>query len=265
MPDEKELVGGSEPEEEDEDLEPEEEEEEEESSAPKLDPTTALEQRIAALEQAHRQSVQDLRSAVGRVQSLAARLDKTNDPQVEAKLRQELAGVSDLLGLVTDSIDESILPRDVKQRVAGAQVAARAAVADAEINRRIAEAVAPILRENTVRSTPQEIDADAIEASAVAQIRALGLDDTDPAFNWTTAAALLHSQGPAAMWSYFAGVERQLLSAKDAGPQRRPRTNSPRNTGPANNPDVTTQMEKAMDSGDLAEGLKLLKSLGVNV
>lgn len=187
-------------------------------------PVTALEARIGALEAAQRQSVLEIRSAVGRVQSIAAKLDKTNDPQIEAKLRSELAGVSDLLGLVTDSIDETILPRDVKQRVKTAQDTIRNTAADAEINRRIAEAVG-------AREVPQTSDADALEAAVVAQIRSLGLNDQDPSFNWGQAASILRTQGEQAMWAYFGEVEKGLL-AGEAGPQRRART-APRAAAPS--------------------------------
>lgn len=185
------------------------------------DSLSVIEGRIAALEAAQRQSVLEIRSAVGRVQSIAAKLEKTNDPQVEAKLRTELAGVSDLLGLVTGSIDDTILPRDVKQRVADAQAQIRRAAADDEINRRIAVATQNLVPQPTTQN------ADAVEAAVVAQIRSLGLDDTDPAFNWTEAAGILRTQGEQAMWAYFGGVERQLLggntAVSDGGPQRRTR------------------------------------------
>lgn len=187
-------------------------------------PVTALEARMVALEAAQRQSVLEIRSAVGRVQSIAAKLDKTNDPQIEAKLRSELAGVSDLLGLVTDSIDETILPRDIKQRVKTAQDTIRNTAADAEINRRIAEAVG-------AREVPQTSDADALEAAVVAQIRSLGLNDQDPSFNWSQAASILRTQGEQAMWTYFGEVEKTLLEV-EAGPQRRART-APRAAAPS--------------------------------
>lgn len=177
-------------------------------------PITAIEQRIVALEAAQRQSVLEIRSAVGRVQSIAAKLEKTNNPETEAKLRSELAGVSELLGLVTDSIDESILPRDVKQRVANAQETVRRAATDAEINRRIEAATANLVPQ------PSGINTDAIEAAAIAQIQSLGLNHNDPAFDWRQAASLLHTQGEAAMWAYFGEVERTLLTT-EAGPQRR--------------------------------------------
>lgn len=182
------------------------------------DPTIILAQRIAALEVAQRQSVAEIRSAVGRVQSLSAKLDKANDPQVEAKLRTELAGVSDLLGLVTDSIDESILPRDIKRRVSDAQVTARAQATDAEINRRIAAATAP-----TEPVITTNVDTNLIEAAVVSQIQGLGLNDKDPAFDWVRAGMLLNTQGQAAMWSYFGEIEKQLLadSNSDGGPKRR--------------------------------------------
>jgi len=182
-------------------------------------PTTALEQRIAALESAQRQSVLEIRSAVGRVQSIAAKLDKTNDPATEAKLRTELAGVSELLGLVTDSIDESILPRDVKRKVSDAQATMRRELADAEINRRIAEATQSQM---PISTGP---DVNALEAAVVSQIQSLGLNDQDPAFNWAQAATILNTQGERAMWAYFGEVERQLLtgSVPEGGPQRRTR------------------------------------------
>ena len=189
----------------------------EETETTETDPTTALEGRIAALETAQKQSVQEIRMAVGRVQSIAAQLTKTsNDPQLETKLRTELAGVSELLGLVTDSIDESILPRDVKQRVSIAQDTIRKAAADAELNRRIAEATA------NVTPQAQGLDTDAIAAAVEAQIRSLGLNDKDPAFDWPRAASILHTQGEAAMWAYFGDVEKRLLvGGDDEGPVRR--------------------------------------------
>lgn len=232
-----------------------EETEEESPDSAKRD--SAIEQRLVALEAAQRQSVLEIRSAVGRVQSIAAKLDKTNDPQVEAKLRTELAGVSELLGLVTDSIDESILPRDVKRRVSDAQGAIRAAAADAEINRRIAEATRQPV------SAPPGTEADAIEAAVVSQIRSLGLNDQDPAFDWGRAARLLQTEGQSAMWAYFGEVEKTLLEAPaSAGPQRRPKTTSPKASGPAAaEQDFATQLEGIKN---LDEGVALLRSLGIN-
>lgn len=218
---------------------------------------SVIEYRIAALEQAQRQSVLEIRSAVGRVQSIASKLDKANDPQVEAKLRTELAGVSDLLGLVTGSIDESILPRDVKQRVADAQSAIRKAAADAEVDRRIAIATA------RPDSMPAGIDANNIEAQVVSQIRSMGLDDTDPAFNWTTAAAILNTQGEQAMWAYFGGVERQLMAGgadTEGGPQRRTRA-APRATP---SEATKTGVDKFLDPNTpLAEKLAEMRAQGL--
>lgn len=231
-----------------------------EESTAEASPFSALEAKIAALEQLQRQNVNEIRSAVGRVQSLAAKLDKANDPATEVKLRSELAGVSELLGLVTDSIDESILPRDVKRRVADAQAEARAAAADAEINRRIAAATAP--------KQEQGYDVDGIESAVVAQIRSLGLDDSDPAFNWQQAAQILGTQGQAAMWDYFGRVERELLTKggetpPEAGPQRRPRTTAPRSAGPTAPNDVGAQLANAVDGNDLQAGIDALRKLGV--
>ena len=247
MPDEEELVGS----------ETEAEVSEEDATEEVEDPNSKIEERLAALEAAQRQSVLEIRSAVGRVQSIASKLDKTNDPQVEAKLRTELAGVSELLGLVTDSIDESILPRDVKRRVSDAQTAIRAAAADAEINRRIAEATRQPVAD------PPSTDADAIEAAVVSQIRGLGLNDQDPAFDWGRAARLLRTEGQAAMWTYFGEVEKQLLdSPTSAGPQRRPKATSPKASGPAPaEQDFATQLE---NTTNLDEGVALLRSLGIN-
>ena len=219
-----------------------------------------IEERLAALEMAQRQSVLEIRSAVGRVQSLASQLDKTNDPQVEAKLRTELTGVTELLGLVTESIDESILPRDVKRRVADTQAAVRAAAADAEINRRIAEAT------RTPAPQPTGVDPNQIEAAVVSQIRGLGLNDQDPAFDWSRASQILVNQGESAMWNYFGEVEKQLLTAggSSEGPTRRPRsTTAPRTTGATPPPaDVATQLENAKD---IDAQVAILRSLGINV
>lgn len=226
----------------------------EDSESTEDSPITAIEQRIAALEAAQRQSVLEIRSAVGRVQSIAAKLDKTNDPQVEAKLRTELAGVSELLGLVTDSIDESILPRDVKQRVAQAQAVIRKEAADAEINRRIAEA--------TANTTPAQPNTSNLEAAVVAQIRSLGLNDQDPAFNWPQASMILQTQGEQAMWSYFGEVERQLLAgaAPEGGPQRRARS-APRAAG---TPQAKSGVERFLDKDlPLAEKLAEMRAQGI--
>lgn len=211
-------------------------------------PYTALEAKIAALELAQRQTVNELRTATGRVQSLASQLQKTNNPETEARLRTELSGVSDLLGLVTDSIDESILPRDVKRRVADAQASIRASAADAEINRRIAAGVASALPQQATND--YGLDTNRIEQAAVAQIRALGLNDQDPAFNWSQAATLLHTQGEPAMWAYFAGIERDLLaSTTEAGPQRRGRT-APRAAAATSRSGVDAFLSKDVSDAD---------------
>ena len=222
-------------------------------------PDTKIEERLAALEAAQRQSVLEIRSAIGRVQSLQAQLSKTNDSQVEAKLRQELNGVSELIGLVSESIDETILPKDVKRRVQDVQNAARVAAADAEINRRIAEATRP------AQAAPQS-DADQLEAAVVSQIRAMGLNDQDPAFDWGKAASILANSGQAAMWAYFSEVEKTLLGATpaDEGPARRPRQTSPKTVTPTADVDNTAQLTKLADDGDLDKAVALLRSMGVN-
>lgn len=236
-------------------------EETEVEETPEDSQVALIEKRIAALEQAQLNSVTEIRRAVGRVQSLADQLNKVNDPQKEAKLRTELAGVSDLLSLVTDSIDETILPRDVKRKVADAQAATRAAAVDADIARRVAEATAAA---QPVAAVPG-LDANALEAAVVAQIRGLGLNDTDPAFDWGRATQILASQGQSAMWSYFAEVEKTLLEQQaPTGPQRRPKTAAPKTVTPAANSDITSQLEAAADSGNLDAAVKLLRELGIN-
>ncbi len=221
------------------------------------DPTVVLANRVAALELAQRQSVAEIRTAVGRVQSLAAQLEKTKDPAAEVKLRNELAGVSDLLGLVTDSIDESILPKDVKRRVADAQAAARSAVADAEINRRIAEATAP----PAVVTQAAGSDPNALEVAVIAQIRSMGLDDKDPAFDWSKAGQILATQGQAAMWQYFGEVEKTLMGLPpEGGPQRRGKA-APKAAG---TPSEQTDLEKFLDkNASLEDKLAQWRALGI--
>ena len=197
-----------------------------------------FEARIAQLEQYHtmtQQQVSQLTAAVGRAQSLADKFEKTGDPKVEDKVRAAMAEVYDVLGTVSENIDDAILPAAAKARVASAREAVRKVAEQAEIDRRIAEAV------GAVAPPPVQPNANAeyartVEAQVVSEITAKGLNPDDPAFNWQHAATLLHGAGgQPAMWEYMRGQIAALAGTDDGATlRRRPRV-SPPPAAPANN------------------------------
>lgn len=243
-------------------------EEVDETPVESASPTDAFEARMAQLEQSQQLTATQLRqltAAVGRAQSLADKFDKTGDPQVESKVRAAMAEVYDVLGAVSDSIDPAILPDSAKQRVATARDATRRAAEQADIERRVRDAVAA--------STPQpaaQPDANAyatsVEAQVVTELTGLGLNPDDPAIDWGRAASLLHGAGGVtSMWAYIREQEKTLL---DGGPRRRP-SPAPKPAGVTETVTIDTLIEQystdpsKMKPADRAEAEKYMLGVGI--
>ena len=195
-----------------------------------VSPDKAFEDRVARLEatqQVTATQIQQITAAVGRVQSLAAKFDKTGDPQVEDKVRAEMANVYALLGEVTDNIDDAILPRSAKDKVESARQAARRVAEQADIDKRVQDAIA---KNAPAPAAAPEIDANAIEARVIAEVAKAG-GDADK-LDWDMAATLLHGVGEPAMWKFISTqVAAQLKENETA--KARPRVQSPPAAGPA--------------------------------
>lgn len=184
--------------------------------------------RIEASQQVTNSQIQQINAAVGRVQSLAAKFDKTGDPQVEDKVRAAMADVYAVLGDITDNIDDAILPRSAKAKVESAREAARRVADQMEMDTRVQAAVAKIAPQPA--STP-EIDANAIEARVLAEVARVGADADK--LDWDAAATLLHSAGEPAMWKFISGQVAAQLKEIEGSKTARPRVQSPPAAGPA--------------------------------
>ena len=215
-------------------------------------PDKVVEERFARIEASQQMTaaqIQQITAAVGRVQSLAAKFDKTGDPKVEDKVRAEMAGVYSLLGEITDNIDDAILPKSAKVKVESAREAARRVADQLEIEQRVQDAIAK--NAPAPAETPQ-IDANAIEARVLAEMARVGADPDK--LDWDTAASLLHGAGEPAMWKFINGqVATQLKEIE----KPRPRVQSPPAAGPAK------ELDPLDPSKTIAERTAWLRANGI--
>ena len=211
-------------------------------------PDKAFEERIARIEAAQQMTqrqVQQVNAAVGRVQALAAKFDKTGDPKVEDQVRAAMSEVYDVLGTVADGIDGAILPESAKARVNAARESARKVADQQALDNKVREAIAAA----TPKPETPNIDTTAIEAAVLAKFAKSGVDPEK--FDWELAATLLHGAGEPAMWKYVDAQEKLLKTeTNEGGPATRPKA-SPAPAGVANTNLDTLLAEYANDPTEM--------------
>lgn len=204
------------------------------------DPTVALAARLGGIEAL----ATDLRRTVGRIQSA---LDKPIPPDNSA--REQYTQLLELLGDLTEGIDETALPGDVKQRVRTARAAAARKLEQeallAQVDQRVARTRAP--------------DVSALTLELEAEIREYGLNPDD--FDWANAGTqALATGGPAGAKAYFRQQIREKLTA---APPKRKAPVTPPPAGPVRSTEEQLASVDLTSSGGLDEALRLMKSLGV--
>ncbi len=190
-----------------------------------LDPQAAelatLKAEVAALRNLNTSQSRDLIAAVGRLQSLADKVEQTpaDDPRV-AGLTAQMEAANEMLDALLD--DEAVDPK-VKERAQRARSNVQAKTDRQELEalkREVAAMKAP-------KSTPAPdagLTKSSFEVGVETAILAAGLDPDDALFDWGgEATRLLRSQGPAVALTYFKTQIAAGLEAKAAAGRRQGR------------------------------------------
>lgn len=177
---------------------------------------TAQQAEITALRGGHTKSQTDLLTAVGRLQSLQAKVDAgTGDAGAVSKLTAQMTAANEALDALLE--DETVDPK--------VRAKATAARTKADANSEIAELRREMAAMKAARAVVEPTNAPSpFETGIVAAIEAAGLDPDDTAlFDWRgMASSLLSTQGPAAATAYFktqiaAGLEAKATAGRRQG------------------------------------------------
>lgn len=190
-------------------------------SSDTVDELAELRAEVARLRQSA-VDVEDLKRSVGRLQSLATRMDsgRGDVTALREQYDSQLEGVTELIGQLTESLDESVLTDpSVRNRILQAREVARRAAEREKLKKELKEEVAP------QRETPQtgelnQAYADALSVSLEEEIRDAGLDPDSEHFDWNRANTLLVSDGGAAVRKYIRSQIRTALTEEAASTRR---------------------------------------------
>lgn len=213
----------------------------------------SLQAEVAALRASDTQRQTALISAVGRLQSLQAKVDAGNgDAETLSKMDAQLSAAHDMLDALLE--DEAVDPK-VRAKAQAARTKATSKSELDELRRKVEKLEAPKATaqpETTNAPTPFEV-------GVVTAIEAAGLDPNDAIFDWKgEASSLLHTQGAAAARDYFKRKIAEGIEAKAAAGRRQTRKDAAgEKTTPAG--DAENPLNPARSLEDRA---KYLRSIG---
>lgn len=188
-----------------------------ESSPPEVTPEAfaALQAQIAELRATSVRATRDAAAAIGRYQSLAARLDaKPEDSALLKQLQAQGDAVTAALNAVIE--DDTVDPK--------VQAKAREALAKIpDPEKEDLRARLAALEKARAIPTVQPATTD-FEREIEDEITGYGLNPDDPAFDWKgEASSLLTTQGPAAVRTYFRAKIKTLLDEQRTAGRRQQR------------------------------------------
>lgn len=162
---------------------------------------------------ASRQDMNDVRAAIGRMQSLVMQAEKSSDTSnLTKQVADQFGGVSDLMKAIAVNED---MPLDIRQKAQDATAAATRAADRTALRDEIVEELG-----KQEDSTPKQESNTQLEAQLVSEIQQYGLDPDSALFDWQEATGLLKSSGEAAVTNYIRRQIRSGISDDDADGRR---------------------------------------------
>ena len=221
-------------------------------TAPSLEDVLA---RVAKLESATAAHTRDLTAAVGRFQSLQAKVDAGSATAAEVRaLSVAQAAAQEAIDAIAE--DEALDPT-VRTKAAAAR--SRAATKLAEDEKAALQARLDALESRgTAAAAPAGVDP--FEQELWDMIESFGLEKTDPIFDWKGEATnLLMNQGQAATRRYFTAKIRERLATEDTSDRRQMRKSAGKVGG---SPAASTGVKELDASRPIEDRLKYLQSIG---
>lgn len=183
-----------------------------------------LEARVKQLSDSNLQ-IEELKKAVGRIQSAMSKLDKAADVDTMAKLqtsmREEFGSVHELLAGIVTNAEETVFPADFRKKVTDIQDEIRQRTEKDSLRNDVSNSVSEAVKAYfeglglkapaTQDASPDVSAAKSLEDEMVSEIRDYGLDDND--FDWASAAQIYKTQGAAATKSWF---RKQILEKRES-------------------------------------------------
>jgi hypothetical protein len=210
---------------------------------------------------AMRTMVGDLKTAVGRAQSLARQVSETSDTsQIAAQLREQNVAVAELFGTLVDGMDETTLDPALRSRIRQARDEIMQAEQRAQMLDELREemGISPTAQRDRDSQEQLQAQANVLAEEIEDQIVAAGLDPEDPAFPWKDWALIMMNDGPRAVRR---AALKAINDAKDADQQgsrreakRSAAGRTPRGSAPASKGDPLT-------SGSFEDRYKALQGM----
>lgn len=221
-----------------------------------------FEQRIAGIEAQNTKLVSDFAASVGRVQSLITRLESGREGDTERLQKQVNSAVSTVESQLDVILSSEAVDPEIRARAQQARDRMRAEADVASLR----DEVAQLKNRPAVVQPQQTNDLSPIEQNVHAMIFEAGMKLED--FDWEEARGVGSRRGEPGIYSYFTNKIAEQKAELAATERRQARkTNAGRGApnGAGVGGDMASKLEAAVDSGNLDEGVALLRSLGVNL
>lgn len=241
--------------------------EDSEEQSGEVDRLAQLEARLTSMEGQNVKLVRDFSSAVGRVQSLIDRLEsgrQYDTERLKTQINSAVGGVEKQLDTILES---DIVDPEIRARAQQARDRLRAETEQAQMKAEV-EALKAVVAQ---RQQPQQPAVDPsqlspLEVNVHTMIADANLKIDD--FDWTEANSIYAQRGEPGVYAYFTNKIAERKAEATAAERRQvKKTNAGKGSPSASGTggDVTSKLASAAESGNIAEGIELLRSLGVTI
>lgn len=228
-----------------------------------LDKLAQFEERLAAIEGQSTKLVRDFSSAVGRVQSLVDRLESGRQVDAERFKTQLNTAVGSVEQQLDTILASDMVDPELRAKAQQARDRLRAETEQASLKAEMAALRAAV---TTQRQAPDPNQLSPIEVNVHTMIADAGLKIDD--FDWDEANTVYGTRGEPGVYAYFTNkiAERKTeATAADRRQSKKVSAGKQPQGSQAGAGDLAARMEHALDTGNLDDGVAILKSLGVNI
>jgi len=242
-----------------------EDSEDSEEQSGEVDRLAQLEERLASIEGQNTKLIRDFSASVGRVQSLIDRVESGRQYDTE-RLRTQISSAVGGVEKQLDTILESdAIDPEIRARAQQARDRLRADTEQAQNKAEIEALKAAVLyRQQQPQVDPNQLTP--LETNVHTMIAEAGMKIED--FDWQEANTVLSRRGEPGVYTYFTNKIAERKSEATAADRRQAKKRSAGNGTPSGSGvggDMTSKLAAAADSGDIAGGIELLRSLGVSI
>lgn len=247
-----------------EDTEVEDSEDSEEQSG-EVDRLAQLEARLTSMEGQNVKLVRDFSSAVGRVQSLIDRLEsgrQYDTERLKTQINSAVGGVEKQLDTILES---DIVDPEIRARAQQARDRLRAETEQAQMKAEV-EALKAVMVQRQQQPVVDPSQLSPLEVNVHTMIADANLKIDD--FDWNEANSIYAQRGEPGVYAYFTNKIAERKAEATAAERRQvKKTNAGKGSPSASGTggDVTSKLASAAESGNIAEGIELLRSLGVTI